>query len=287
MGIYISMINTIQTFKDSKKYTQVPKIYQLKLPLELDTYIPDDAVVRLVSYLLEELNYSKLHQAYSTQGRKSKIPPRILFKIIVLGYLKNLYSSRKIAEACRETLSFMWLLEGYEPPSHQLINSFRKDRLTQDILEDLFYQFIHQLVLAGEIELMNLFIDGTKIEANANRYTFVWKKSISKYEAKLHEKVPSLFTQLDKQLGFSCLFSSEDIQGSLELAFYFLKKEKDIQKINFVYGKGKRKTPFQRLYEKTEEYLKRQHQYTRSHAIFKERNSYSKMPHLCISRKIT
>ena len=276
MGIYISMNSNINDFKHSKKYTQHSKNYQLKLPLELDIFIPENATVRLLSQLLEELDYTNLYQAYSTQGRKFKISPVILFKIIVFGYLENHYSSRAIAKACERDTHFMWLLQGHEPPSHQLINSFRKNRLTEEILEDLFYQFIHLLIQAEEIEVANLFIDGTKIEANANRYSFVWEKSISKYEAKLHEKVPTLFTQLDKQLGFSCLFSAEDVLGSLELAVHLLTKEKDKQNLIFVYGKGKRKTPFQRLYEKTNDYLTRQRQYTKSHQLFKDRSSYSK-----------
>lgn len=82
----------------------------------------------------------------------------------------------------------MWLLEGNESPSHQLINDFRKHRLTTDTLEDLFYQLIEKLIESEEIELKHLFIDGTKFEAKANRYTFTWKKSIHKQEEKLLEK---------------------------------------------------------------------------------------------------
>ncbi len=276
MGIYISMNPNINDFKHSKKYTQHSKNYQLKLPLELDIFIPENATVRLLSQLLEELDYTSLYQAYSTQGRKFKISPVILFKVIVFGYLENHYSSRAIAKACTRDTHFMWLLQGHEPPSHQLINSFRKNRLSEESLEDLFYQFIGFLIESKEIEVAHLFIDGTKIEANANRYSFVWEKSISKYEAKLHEKVPTLFTQLDKQLGFSCLFSEEDVLGSLELALHLLSKERERTQQVFVYGKGKRKTPFQRLYEKTESYLNRQRQYTKSHQLFKGRSSYSK-----------
>ena len=124
--------------------------------------------MRLLSQLLEELDYTHLYQAYSTQGREFKISPIIFLKIIVFGYLENRYFSRTIAKACARDTHFMWLLQGHVPPSHQLINSFRSSRLTEEILADLFYQFIHLLIQADEIEVTNILINGTKIEANAN-----------------------------------------------------------------------------------------------------------------------
>lgn len=101
------MNNTIMQYKHSKQYAQYPKNYQLKLPLELDVFIHKDAVVRLLSQVLEELDYTKLFQACSTQGRKFKISPVILFQLIVFGYLKNHYSSRSIANACQRDAHFM------------------------------------------------------------------------------------------------------------------------------------------------------------------------------------
>lgn len=166
--------------KDSKQYALYPQNDQLKLPLELNSLIPENAPVRLLSQVLEEPDYTNLFKTYSTQGRKFRISPVILFKWIVFGYLEHHYSSRSIAQACRRDVHFMWLLEGHEPPSHQLIHDFRKHRLTPDILEDLFYQFIEKLIEADEIELKYWFIDGTKIEANANRYTFTWKNRFLK-----------------------------------------------------------------------------------------------------------
>lgn len=270
------MNNSIMQYKHSKQYAQYPKNYQLKLPLELDIFIPKDAVVRLLSQVLEELDYTKLFQAYSTQGRKFKLSPVILFKLIVFGYLENHYSSRSIANACQRDIHFMWLLEGNEPPSHQLINSFRKDRLTTDILEDLFYQLIEKLIESDEIELKNLFIDGTKLEANANRYTFTWKKSIQKQEEKLLEKARTLFMKFEKELNLSCTFIETDVLGSLQLALYLMNKEIESSQIVFVHGKGKRKSCFQKLYEQVFELYQRQCRYTEANQIFNGRNSYSK-----------
>lgn len=279
MGIYISMTNTIMQYKYSKQYSQYPKNYQLKLPLELEIFIPENATVRLLSQLLEELDYTNLFKAYSTQGRKFKISPVILFKLIIFAYLENHYSSRSIANACQRDVHFMWLLEGNDPPSHQLINEFRKHRLTTDILEDLFYQLIEKLIESDEIELKNLFIDGTKIEANANRYTFTWKKSILKNETKLLETAKSLFIQFERQLGFVCDLSETDVLSSLKLAISLMNKEIETSNLVFVSGKGKRKSPFQKLYEKACELYERQCRYMEANHLFNGRNSYSKTDH--------
>lgn len=270
------MTNTMMPTKYNKQYTHYPKNYQLRLPLELDILIPEDANVRLLGQLLEELDYTELFKAYSTRGRKFRISPRILFKVIVFGYLENHYSSRSMTKACQRDIHFMWLLEGNDPPSHQLINDFRKNRLTITILEDLFYQFIEKLIEADEINLQYLFIDGTKIEANANRYTFQWRGTVEKQEATLLEKAKSLFVQFEKQLGFSCSFSEMDVLSSLELAIHLMNQEKKATGMSFVYGKGKRKTPFQKLYEKANELYERQSRYQLAHRLLNGRNSYSK-----------
>ena len=73
--------------------------------------LPENAPVRLTSAQLEELDYRKLYRAYSAKGRKSKVDPRVLFKVIAYGYQCGIYSSRKLEEACRYRVDFMWLLE--------------------------------------------------------------------------------------------------------------------------------------------------------------------------------
>lgn len=156
-----------------------------------------------------------------------------------------------------------------------MINSFRKDRLTTDILEDLFYQLIEKLIESDEIELKNLFIDGTKLEANVNGCTFTWKKSIHKQEEKLLEKAKVLFVPFEKQLNLICGFTETDVLGSLQFAIYLMSKEIETSQLVFVSGKGKRKSGFQKLYEQAYRLYQRQCGYTEANEIFNERNSYS------------
>ncbi len=88
--------------------------------------------------------------------------------------MNNIYSSRKIEVACKRDINFMWLLNGKRGPDHSTIARFRKEYLP-DVVKDLFYQMVQYLHDIYEIKFENIFVDGTKIEANANRYTFVWK----------------------------------------------------------------------------------------------------------------
>ena len=87
--------------------------------------------------------------------------------------MNNIYSSRKIETLCKRDINFMWLLEGNRPQDHTTIARFRKEYLV-DAVEDLFYQMVRYLNKINEVNFENLFVDGTKIEANANRYNFVW-----------------------------------------------------------------------------------------------------------------
>ncbi|EIW23246.1 IS1182 family transposase, partial [Pelosinus fermentans] len=138
------------------------------------------------SAVLERMDYSKLYAAYSRMGRIERSPKR-LFKILVYGCMNGLYSSRKLERACGRDINFMYLLGREQAPDHATIARFRGERLTE-VIDDLFGQLIGQLTDAGELSLVSAFIDGTKLEANANRYSFVWKKSTQTNEQSCRRK---------------------------------------------------------------------------------------------------
>lgn len=158
-----------------KNYTELGECYQLVLPLSLEGMVPDNDSVRLLSHELEELDYTLLYQAYSAKGRNPTVDPKTMFKILTYAYSQNIYSSRKIETACRRDINFMWLLAGQKAPDHSTIARFRTGFLAE-ACEDLFYQMVRRLAAMGEISKETVFIDGTKLEACANKYTFVWKK---------------------------------------------------------------------------------------------------------------
>ena len=165
------------------------------MPLILEEIIPEDDSVRLLSLILDELDYGELNRAYSALGRKSATPPRIMFKVMVYGPHCGVYSCRKLESACRRDVNFRWLLEGHAAPSKSRIAEFRQHRL-QGAVEGLFCQLAQVLYRMGEVSFDHLFVDGTKLEANANKYSFVWKKSISKYQIKRDAKEVVFLQQL-------------------------------------------------------------------------------------------
>ena len=111
----------------TKSYTQSNECYQLVLPLNYEVLIPQNDSVRLLSQLLEGLNYEKPNQTYSSTGRKPAVEPRIMFKVLIYAYMNNIYSSRKIENACKRDINFMWLLEGHKAPDHRPLPDFEKN----------------------------------------------------------------------------------------------------------------------------------------------------------------
>lgn len=251
-------------------------VYQLVLPIETSILIPEDDSVKLLSQIMEGLDYTKLMKAYSRKGRNPNVSPKNLFKIMVYAYMNNIYSSRKIERACRRDINFMWLLEGRKAPDHNTIARFRSVRLN-GVISDLFYQLVKKLFNLKEIQYENIFIDGTKIEANANKYSFVWRKATNKFEAKLQEKIFKLIGEINTEFKTNLNVNSpkstvENLQNLLDL----LNQKKEEKNIIFVEGKGKRKHKIQKLIESIEEFLKKQMKYNEYTATFNGRNSFSK-----------
>lgn len=261
-------MDTIYLQQDySKNGNQV----QLVLPIETSILIPADDSVRLLSQLLEELDYRKLYQAYSQQGRNPAVSPKNLFKVLVYGYMNNTYTSRSLETACRRDINFMWLLEGQKGPDHNTIARFRSERLS-GVIEDLFHQLVMKLHQLGEVAFKNVFVDGTKIEACANKYSFVWKKSTVKNEAKLQAKAEKLLASIGCEGEIVGTTTMEKMQAAL----CQLQAKKELQGIEFVSGKGKHKTQLQRDIEQLEECIGQQNKYNHYNELFNGRNSFSK-----------
>ena len=159
---------------------------QLKIDeMVAEKIIPADDSVRLLDEIMEEMDYTPLLRAYKRIGRRPATNPITMLKILVYAMMQGIFSSRAIASACIRDINFIWLLNGEKAPNHSEIARFRSKRLPE-CMEELFYQLVEKLSVHGEIKFEHLFVDGTKIEANANKYSFVWKKNTTKYETRLH-----------------------------------------------------------------------------------------------------
>jgi len=260
-------VNTISLQQD---YTKNSGTIQLVLPIATEILIPANDSVRLLSQLLEELDYRKLYKAYSHQGRNPVVSPKNLFKVLVYGYMSDIITSRGLERACRRDINFIWLLEGQKAPDHNTIARFRSGRV-KEAVEDLFYQFVQKLHQMGEVSFENIFIDGTKIEACANKYSFVWKKATTKNEFRLQLKIRKLL----ETIGYPQDDAHVSIKTMGDILSELLKK-KEAEGIEFVQGKGRRKTQLQRDIETLESYISLQQKYDRYNSLFDGRNSFSK-----------
>lgn len=256
-------------------YTANGTVYQLVIPMDIEEMIPVDDSVRLLNAVMERMNYTKLRAAYSRMGRIER-SPKHLFKILVYGYMNGIYSSRKLERACQRDINFMYLLGRAKAPDHATIARFRSERLT-DVVEDLFAQLVQHLGVAGELSLTTAFIDGTKLEANANRYSFVWKQSTQKNEEKLQEKMKVQLPALAAEFGLRFHIGQNIKAKDLKKLRKRLKTIQTQQRIVFTHGKGQRKMPLQRAVEKVEDYLARQKKYNDYNHSFGDRNSFSKI----------
>ena len=257
---------------NESNYTKLVMPRQLVLPLDYGILIKETAPVRLLDAVLEELDYKELQHLYSPKGRKSKVPPHILFKIFVYAMSNGVYSTRMIQQQCEENINYMWLLQGYSAPSHMTFQRFFA-RCTLDILMNLFSQMMEAIKRRDTLTFNEVFIDGTKLEANANKYTFVWRKAVQKRLDTLPSKLAILKQDIWNELGLDTHYMND------ECIYTFLAKEIEVQHMELVQGKGKHKTPLQRLYERAEALYEKRKEYKQQLYIMGERNSYSKTDH--------
>ena len=249
---------------------------QIGFPIQTPFIPREDDPVRLLFEVTEGLDYTELYNTYSTLGRNPAIDPAILFRILIYGYMNKLYSSRDIERACNRDINFMWLLQGQKAPDHNTIARFRSERL-EECIDNLFNQLIIRLGEMQEIRFENIFIDGTKIEANANKYTFVWKKATDKFENKLQEKIKVILEALPIDLDIKI----SKVKGKVTVDYISkiidkLNYLKEKHSIEFVYGKGKRKSKLQKYLEELQNFIEKQSKYDEYNGIFNGRNSFSK-----------
>ncbi len=160
------------------------------IPLNLDDMVPPDHPVRTVHAVLDKVDISSIIKQYRPGGTSS-YHPRMLLKVMVYAYINNIYSSRKIEDALKQNIHYMWLA-GMRKPDHNTINRFRGERL-QKTLKPIFNQVVLLLCEEGLLNIRDLYTDGTKIEANANRYTFVWGKAIKTSRERISQQLDQLW----------------------------------------------------------------------------------------------
>ena len=255
-----------------KDYTKNSDGYQLKLPLNIETIIPENDSVRLLSQFVEAMDLTDL---YSTYERINSVSPRTLLKIVLYSYMNGDYSSRSMEQNCKRDINFMYLLEGAPAPDHATFARFRSIHFAP-CSKRILAEMSNTLFDVGEISGETIFIDGTKIEANANKYTFVWKKAVTKSQAKLLIKLADFIAECEQLYDIKIVYGDTVKMKHVKKLRKKLYELKQKENVVFVYGIGKRKTPLQKSMETLEDYLSRLKKYNQAIHTCGERNSYSK-----------
>ena len=193
----------------------------LLLPPSLEELIDPNHPVRVVNQVVDNLNLDPILAKYEGGGCPA-YHPRLMLKVLIYGYLTNQYSSRKIEQALQQNIHFMWL-SGMSYPDHNTINRFRSDRL-RGVLKEVFSQVVLLLVDHGHITLKEAYLDGTKIEANANRYTFVWGRTIKYSRGRIRNQLKELWSYAEQ-------VAKEELEHNEPESFEVIDAEKVAQAI--------------------------------------------------------
>ncbi len=240
------------------------------LPPSLEELIERNHPVRVVNEVIERIDIKPLLARYKPGGT-SVYHPKMLLKVLVYGYLSNIFSSRKIEAAIKENVHFMWLT-AMSRPDHNTIARFRSERL-KGVLRMIFGQIVEMLMAEGILSIKDVYTDGTKIEANANRYSFVWAKSIRNNKERIAR-------QLDELWNYTQKVAEEELNGEEDPEFKEINREKveDLVKKIDKALKGKRipERVKQKLYRARKQWPAKMAEYERKEQLLGERSSYSK-----------
>ena len=241
------------------------------LPYSFDDLIPEKHPVRIVDQIVDSINIQPLLKAYSKEGNPG-YHPKMLLKVMLYAYMTNVYSSRKIELALRENINFMWLTS-MTIIDHNTINRFRSDKL-KDSFREIFKQVVLMLAAEGLVTLKQIYTDGTKIEAQAGRYTFIWGNSIKTNKVKM-------LTQLEELWKYAQSIDNDEEPNPDPTDFKEISKEvieKTVAEIDAkLAGKDNASSKAKaKLRYIKHNFVSNLEKYEQQEAILKERNSYSK-----------
>lgn len=254
--------------------------YQLKLPLEIEKIIEISDPVYTFCEVLNQIDLKRYLVVKENRTGRKRFDSETLLKVILFAFMEHGYvSTREIEKLCKTDIRFMYLLEEQPAPSHMTIDNFMNHCLSESI--DKIFEEINRYIFATEnVDLEHIYIDGTKLEANANKYSWVWKKSSIKNRKKTFDKVSVLLSEINK----SIVYHSVKFDIRTEYAIEYLEQVTeqyvrlmDLQPEAVVRGRGHHKSTEQRYYDKLIEYTEKLKKYAEHIRISGEhRNSYSK-----------
>jgi len=181
------------------KFREYSQDQGLVLPPYLDELIEEHHLVRVVNSVVDGLDMKLLSKPFKAsfhqQGGSPPYHPGMMLKVIVYSYANGIRTCRKIAKQLRENVHYMWL-SGMQQPDFRTINRYRSVYF-KDILEEIFSSVIRLLLENKLVEYKTVFVDGTKISADANKHKIVWDKNVQRYKKQLQERTRCLFKEID------------------------------------------------------------------------------------------
>lgn len=251
------------------------------LPMFISEFLPITDKVLVFDHLMEGINLKQYLKGptFHEAGRRGYNQVDLL-KTVLFGFMSGYTSLRKLEEACRTNIRFMYLMNN-ETPSYKTFGDFINS--LSDSIVQIFNEINKKIFIEDSVDLNHIYIDGTKLEANANKYSWVWKKATIKSRDRLFVKITKLLDDINKELSCAGL----KIETELEYTTDYLRDQLDcladlwaINKKQFIYGRGHHKTAHQRWYENLEAYASKLEEYVQKIEICgPNRNSYSKSDH--------
>ena len=254
---------------------------QLKLPLDIERLIDISDPVYTFCEVMDHIDLSRYFVEKGYKTGRPRCDEQKLLKVILFAFMEHgICSLREIEKLCRNDIRFMYLLDGMKAPSFATFGNIIRNELTNSI-EQIFQDVNSYIFEMDHVDLDHAYIDGTKIEANANRYTWVWKKSCVKNRSKVFEKISALIDAMNQEvLGYLGLKLEKRDEYAIEYVEEMLlcyKRATDLDETAFSSGKGHRKSIQQRQYQQLMEYCDRLKTYAAHiETCGDKRNSYSK-----------
>lgn len=254
--------------------------YQLKLPVEISNIIEISDPVYTFSEVIGNIDLNKYLVVKENRTGRKRYSPIILLKIILFAFMEHGYiSTREIAKLCKTDIRFMWLLQGNPAPSHMTVDNFMNNCLA-DSIEGIFEEINSYIFSVQKVDTNHIYIDGTKITANANKYSWVWKKASIKSRNKTFLKITELFEDMNNSIASFGIKLGTRKEYAIEYLEDILRKYVELTGINpetVIRGRGHHKPTELKYYDKLSEYIEKLKKYASHINICGEnRNSYSK-----------
>ena len=251
--------------------------YQLKLPLEIEKIIEISDPVYTFCEVLNQIDLKRYLVVKENRTGRKRFDLEALLKVILFAFMEHGYvSTREIEKLCKTDIRFMYLLDEHPAPSHMTIDNFMNHCLNESI--DKIFEEINRYIFDVEnVDLEHIYIDGTKLEANANKYSWVWKKSSMKNRQKTFDKVSLLLEEINSEIIYQGVKFDIRNEYAIEYLEQVTEQYVKLVDLHIVRGRGHRKSQEQKYYDKLVEYTEKLKKYAEHIRINGEhRNSYSK-----------